>query len=130
MSLKISGQAGSQEPVDFDVAFFGGGIAGVYCFTALEAQSAQDGGAWTCLGRSGSQRHAELYVVLFEYRDRIGGRLFPLALPGLPNTLVELGGMRFLTSSPAIDGSRASFKSGCLSSAFRRQRGLKGMKSG
>ena len=41
-------------------------------------------------------------VGLFEYDERIGGRLFSLAMPGMPNQPAELGGMRSIPADHAI----------------------------
>jgi monoamine oxidase len=63
--------------MDLDYAVIGGGVAGTYA-------------AWR-LAESG--RGA---VGLFECSDRIGGRLYSVRLPGMPNIPGELGGMRFM----------------------------------
>jgi monoamine oxidase len=62
-----------------DYAIVGGGIAGAYC-------------AWRLKGAS---KHKNKKIVLFEYSNRIGGRLLTVHLPhdGLK---VELGGMRYI----------------------------------
>ncbi|MBC5810632.1 MAG: FAD-dependent oxidoreductase [Candidatus Eremiobacteraeota bacterium] len=59
------------------VAVIGGGCAGAY--SALRLQRAERGP-----------------VVLFEYGDRIGGRLYSRTLPGMPHVHAEVGGMRFI----------------------------------
>jgi hypothetical protein len=86
---------------DLDVAVVGGGVSGVYS-------------AWR-LGEVGNQsrrlapllqqrRGSHLRIGLFEYGDRIGGRLFSVRLPGNPGPPAELGGMRFLTSHRRVHG--------------------------
>jgi lysine 2-monooxygenase len=35
-------------------------------------------------------------IALFEYSDRIGGRIFTVTMPGLPNVKAEVGGMRYI----------------------------------
>ena len=62
----------------FDTVVVGGGVAGAYA-------------AWR-LARAGVRS-----VGLFEYSDRIGGRLKSLEIPGV-RSKAELGGMRFLSS--------------------------------
>ena len=62
-----------------DIAIVGAGVAGTYCGWRL--QTAQNG------------RNA----VLFEMSGRIGGRLLSVPMPGIPDVLGELGGMRFLS---------------------------------
>ncbi|NWD71210.1 FAD-dependent oxidoreductase [Pseudomonas gingeri] len=73
----------SQE-LELDVAVVGGGVSG--CYSAWRLQ----------------QVHGDTQnIALFEYGDRIGGRLFSITLPGLPNVVAEVGGMRYI---PGPDG--------------------------
>lgn len=67
--------------VDLDVAVVGGGVSSAYSAWRLQ----QDRGASQAIG-------------LFEYSDRIGGRLYSATMPGLPNVVAELGGMRYIPS--------------------------------
>lgn len=46
----------------------------------------------------------KLDVRLFELGDRIGGRLWSINMPGLPNIPAEMGGMRFLKSQQNLFG--------------------------
>ena len=64
---------------DFSVkiAVVGGGCAGAY--SALRLQQAKRGP-----------------IGLFEYSDRIGGRLYTKTLPGMPHVHAEVGGMRYI----------------------------------
>lgn len=64
---------------ELEVAIIGGGVAGTYCGWRLT----QPGNAKGPVG-------------LFEYSDRIGGRLYTKKLPGMPHVAAELGGMRFI----------------------------------
>lgn len=59
-----------------DVAVVGAGSAGAYFAYRL--------------------RDAGLAVELFEYSDRVGGRLFTTTLPNIPDLKLELGGMRYI----------------------------------
>jgi hypothetical protein len=68
--------------MDLDVAVVGGGVAGAYC--AWRLQHHQEAGA---------------RIALFEYSDRIGGRLYTVTLPGLPHVKAEVGGMRYIPTS-------------------------------
>ncbi|HEX5184827.1 MAG TPA: FAD-dependent oxidoreductase [Allosphingosinicella sp.] len=68
--------------MELDVAIIGGGVAGAY--TAWRLQ--QEFGADKAIG-------------LFEYSDRIGGRLYSVTVPGVPSIKAELGGMRYIPSS-------------------------------
>ncbi len=70
----------------YDVAVIGGGISGVYT-------------AWRL-----KQSNKKLKVAVFEYGDRIGGRLYSYPMPGMPNIKAELGGMRWLTSHEIVVG--------------------------
>jgi hypothetical protein len=65
-----------------DVAIVGGGVSGAYS-------------AWRLQQTQGK----ELAIGLFEYGDRIGGRLFSVTLPGLPHVKAEVGGMRYIPTS-------------------------------
>lgn len=62
-----------------DIAIIGGGVAGAYCGWRLTRPGARSG-----------------EVGLFEYSDRIGGRLYTKHLPGMPHVPAELGGMRYI----------------------------------
>lgn len=65
--------------LDLDVAVIGGGISGTYS-------------AWRLQQEHGKTER----IALFEYSNRIGGRMFTATLPGLPNVKAELGGMRYI----------------------------------
>ena len=68
-----------------DVAIAGGGISGIYS-------------GWRLLSDARAQGAAPRHVVLFESSRRIGGRLLSLKPPGINDTMVEIGGMRFQAS--------------------------------
>ncbi len=68
--------------MDLKYAVIGGGVAGAYV-------------AWRLVTSGEGAGKTQV----FEYSDRIGGRLYSKKLPGLPNAPAELGGMRFLPSS-------------------------------
>jgi lysine 2-monooxygenase len=59
-------------------AIIGGGVAGTYC-------------AWRL-----KEKFPDKEIVLFEYSNRIGGRLLTTSLPQT-NMKIELGGMRFIS---------------------------------
>ena len=63
---------------ELDIAIIGGGVSGTYSAWRLQ------------------NSHPEKRIALFEYGNRIGGRLFSKKLPGLPNVVAELGGMRYI----------------------------------
>ncbi|MGI4873105.1 MAG: flavin monoamine oxidase family protein [Janthinobacterium lividum] len=65
--------------MELDVAVIGGGVAGTYC-------------AWRLQQQQGGQAR----VGLFEYSNRIGGRLYSVTIPGLPHVKAEVGGMRYI----------------------------------
>lgn len=65
--------------MDLDVAVVGGGVSGAYS-------------AW----RLQQEKGAKARIGLFEYSDRVGGRLFTVTLPGLPHVKAEVGGMRYI----------------------------------
>jgi lysine 2-monooxygenase len=80
---------------DLDIAIVGGGVSGI--FAAWRLRDVR-GEALGPLLSPLAGADGRLRVGLFEYGDRIGGRLFSLSLPGIPDTPVELGGMRFLST--------------------------------
>jgi monoamine oxidase len=71
--------------MQLDVAVIGAGCAGAYSAWRLQ----QDRGARQRIG-------------LFEYSDRVGGRLYTVTLPGLPHVKAEVGGMRYIPSQHAM----------------------------
>jgi monoamine oxidase len=92
---------------EVDVAVVGGGVAGAYA-------------AWRLLhsGRlpdllkevAAHNPRKKLCVELFEYSDRIGGRLYSLQVPGVPSLPIELGGMRFLNTHNRVVSLVKRFK--------------------
>lgn len=70
------------QPIDY--AIIGGGVSGAYS-------------AWRL-----KQEMPEARVVLFEYSNRIGGKLFSRTLPGMPNVVAELGGMRYIPNAQPL----------------------------
>jgi len=70
---------GSKELDALDVVVVGGGVSGTYS-------------AWRLQETVGKQEK----IALYEYSNRIGGRLYSRTLPGLPNVVAELGGMRYI----------------------------------
>lgn len=66
--------------MDLEIAVVGGGVSGAYSAWRLQ------------------QIKTEAHIGLFEYSNRIGGRLYTTTLPGLPHVKVELGGMRYIPS--------------------------------
>ncbi|MDB4949241.1 MAG: amine oxidoreductase [Gemmatimonadetes bacterium] len=76
----------------YDVAIIGGGVSGVYT-------------AWRL-----KKANKKLKVAVFEYGDRIGGRLYSYPMPGMPNIKAELGGMRWLLSHKIVVGLIRSLK--------------------
>ena len=70
------------QDADYDIAIVGGGVSGAYS-------------AWRILQDAKDKNETLPKIVLFEQNDRIGGRLLSLEPPGIPDTRVEIGGMRF-----------------------------------
>jgi monoamine oxidase len=69
--------------VDLDLAVIGGGVAG------------------TSVAHAMAQVRPDWVIGLFERTDRIGGRLYSIAVDGLDHK-IELGGMRLITSQPRV----------------------------
>lgn len=67
-----------------DYAVIGGGISGVYS-------------AWRL-----KQACPDKNIQLFEYSDRIGGKLLTVQLPGMPDVNAELGGMRIIPTEQTL----------------------------
>src|SRR6201995_2298576 len=74
--------------MDLDVAVVGGGVSGAYS-------------AWRLQETNGSAER----IALFEYSDRIGGRLYTVTMPGLPNVKAEVGGMGYIPGHPIMVAS-------------------------
>jgi monoamine oxidase len=70
--------------LDVDIAVVGAGIAGAYS-------------AWRL-----KQKYPQKRISLFEYSNRVGGRLYSVPLPGMPHVNAELGGMRYIPKSQAF----------------------------
>ncbi|WP_296710337.1 FAD-dependent oxidoreductase [Rhodoblastus sp.] len=87
---------------ELDVAIVGGGVAGVYA-----AWRILTGGEGTKLWTESGKKPR---VGLFEYSDRIGGRLLSMDLPGTQHRKIELGGMRYLNSHWRVVALKERFK--------------------
>jgi len=73
-----------------DTAIVGGGVSGAYS-------------AWRlALGRGPRAKADDIH--LFEMSDRIGGRLYSIHMPGMPRTITELGGMRYMSLQHIVVG--------------------------
>lgn len=71
--------------MDLDIAVVGGGVSGAYSAWRLQ------------------QERPQARIALFEYSDRIGGRLFTVTMPGMPHVKAEIGGMRYIpTQHPVV----------------------------
>ncbi|CAG2257561.1 unnamed protein product [Mytilus edulis] len=65
-----------------DIAIIGAGIAGTYA-------------AWRL-------RHQNKRISIYEFSDRVGGRLFTVQFQDIPDVNVELGGMRYYREEHAL----------------------------
>ena len=74
----------TQSDFDVDIAVVGGGVGGAYT-------------AWRL-----KQQYPKKKIALFEYSNRIGGRLYTVTLPGMPHVHAEVGGMRYIPDSQAF----------------------------
>ena len=68
-----------------DIAIVGAGVGGTYA-------------AWKL-------RSTQQVVTVYEYSDRVGGRLRTTQIKGVPDINVELGAMRFVPSCKHIENS-------------------------
>ncbi|XP_063438700.1 L-amino-acid oxidase-like [Mytilus trossulus] len=81
--LKKGRERGSTKELKCDdIAIIGAGIAGTYA-------------AWRL-------RHQNKRISIYEYSDRVGGRLYTVKFPDIPDINVELGGMRYLRRSHVL----------------------------
>ena len=92
---------------DYDVAVIGGGVSGAYTAWRLRTEGAASP-VLKDLARKRSDR--KLAIAIFEYSDRIGGRLYSMRLPGVPHLPIELGGMRFLNSHKRVNALVERYK--------------------
>jgi monoamine oxidase len=67
-----------------DIAVIGAGVSGAYSACRLKGADLQK------------------RIALFEWSNRIGGRLYSRVLPGMPHLRAELGGMRFLPEQKMV----------------------------
>lgn len=83
---------------DIDVAIVGGGIGGIY--TGWRLLTSDIGGSQ--LAPWAAAREGGLKVSVFEGSDRVGGRLLSARSPHMPDTTVEIGGMRYVTAQKLV----------------------------
>ena len=74
--------------MNLDIAIVGGGVAGAYT-------------AWRLQRENGAKQS----IALFEYSNRIGGKLYTVTLPGQPHVKAEVGGMRYIPDQHIIVAS-------------------------
>ncbi len=79
---------------DYDMAVIGGGAGGLYTAWRMLL----DGAESSELIKKWIAERGSLKIGLFEMSDRIGGRVLSAKAPGLPDTVCEIGGMRFVSS--------------------------------
>ena len=90
-----------QDQPELDVAIVGGGVSGVY--SAMRLLSSERSSI------SPLPPDRELKVAVFEQSNRIGGRLLSLEPPGVPNSRVEVGGMRYTSEHKHVLGLVGKF---------------------
>ncbi len=81
-----------------DVAIVGGGVSGIYSGWRL----ATAGPRATKAFRRSASPDVKLSIGVFEGSDRIGGRLLSAQSPNAPDTICEIGGMRYVSSQTII----------------------------
>lgn len=84
---------------EVDVAIVGGGVSGIYTGYRLLTADLRPS---TLLSTWEQARGGRLAVRVIEGSDRIGGRLMSATPPGMPRTVVELGGMRYISSQKLV----------------------------
>jgi monoamine oxidase len=83
--------------VDYDVAIVGGGVSGIYSGWRLLSNLYDSAILRQWAGATGKLR-----VAVFEASDRIGGRLLSARSPHCPDTVCEIGGMRYTSEQPIV----------------------------
>lgn len=83
-----------------DFAIVGGGASGIY--TAWRLANATGDELTAIRDRIGGS--GPLKIEVFERSERIGGRLLSASPPNMPDTPMELGGMRYLDNQPLVKG--------------------------
>ncbi|WP_411891002.1 flavin monoamine oxidase family protein [Yoonia sp. SDW83-1] len=81
-----------------DFAIVGGGASGVY--TAWRLARATERELRKIRAQIGGE--GPLNIAIFEGSDRIGGRLLSASPSSMPDTPMEIGGMRFLNNQPLV----------------------------
>jgi monoamine oxidase len=89
---------------ELDVAIVGGGVAGIYAAWRI----LEDGPGTPLWAEAGDKPR----IAIFEYSDRMGGRLLSMDLPGIAHRKIELGGMRYLTSHRRVVALKERFRLG------------------
>jgi hypothetical protein len=98
----FSRASAEEAPSKYDVIIVGGGVAGTYCGWRLLKNAPPVGSEAHQL--ASARENGQLKVCLFEYSNRIGGRLFSVKLPEYPDLCAELGGMRFTAGQESVSG--------------------------
>ncbi|UWR23903.1 FAD-dependent oxidoreductase [Sulfitobacter sp. S190] len=83
------------QDTELDIAIVGAGVSGVYSAMRLMGSPRAD---------TSPLPPGDLRVEVFEQSNRIGGRLLSLQPPGVPNTRVEVGGMRYTSEHKHVIG--------------------------
>jgi monoamine oxidase len=83
---------------DYDIAIIGGGASGLYTAWRMLL----DGQEHSESLRKWTKARGKLKIAIFEGSDRIGGRLLSAKSPALPDTVCELGGMRYVSSQTYV----------------------------
>ncbi|MGZ6908146.1 MAG: flavin monoamine oxidase family protein [Acidimicrobiia bacterium] len=87
--------SGSTDDI-MDVAIVGGGVSGVYSAYRLLTSEPDAGSPLAEL--AARRPNGKLRVGVYELSGHVGGRLLSAVPPGMPNTTVELGGMRYMST--------------------------------
>ena len=83
--------------VDYDIAIVGGGVSGIYSGWRLLSNLYDSPILRKWAGPGG-----KLKVAVFEGSNRIGGRLLSARPPGFPDTVCEIGGMRYTSAQTIV----------------------------
>jgi monoamine oxidase len=85
---------------EYDIAIAGGGISGIY--TAWRLLTADLAPSTQLAAWAKARPNGKLRVAVFEGSQRIGGRLLSAKPPGMPHVIVEIGGMRYVSSQTLV----------------------------
>ena len=87
---------------DYDIAIIGGGASGIYTAWRMLLEGEKTSSRIQKWAKERANNNEKLKIAIFEGSDRIGGRVLSAKAPGLPDTVCEIGGMRYVSSQRLV----------------------------